>query len=126
MGKKLVMLIVALALLAVGIFAGRQFGTDNFSRRREDVGQAQHLVAGRTCLHFVGPTDDEGRAMAAFPLVALHAPPGASPVVLVVASHRLDGRHFRPVVRGPPQEKEKTESNDCNESLIMNGGRGNF
>jgi len=52
-----------------------------------------------------GPADDQRNAVAAFPLVPLHAPPRACAVVVMVSAHGDHRGHLRPVVAGEHHQR---------------------
>ena len=60
------------------------------------------VVPAFTC---AGPADDERHAMAAFPMVALHAAPRSRAVVGVVGAHVDDAGGFGAVVAGEDDER---------------------
>ena len=64
------------------------------------VGETRQLIARHAGFDLTRPADDKRRAVPAFPLVALHAPPGPGPVVLVRLAHSQNRGNFRPSVAG--------------------------
>ena len=78
----------------------RQFRAHNFRASGHQVGQADRLIGNAPRFHLARPADKHGYAVPSLPIVALHAPPGTGPVMLMGLAHIDDGGYLRPIVAG--------------------------